>query len=163
MGLRNVHVQGSASDGRCGVELPLAAPPGNVCYLRTAAGWSRREAGIANYNGGRPDTTGQMTTPGWRITLCGEVGEVDADWVFQGSIPAFYDEHLGPLLFVPYADDLASRLAEIQHGQILETAAGTGVLTRALVSSLPESVSIVATDLNQPMLDHASTSCRPRA
>ena len=45
----------------------------------------------------------------------------------------------------------------MQHGRILETAAGTGMLTRALVSSLPESVSIVATDLNQPMLDHASS------
>jgi ubiquinone/menaquinone biosynthesis C-methylase UbiE len=90
-------------------------------------------------------------------TVAREVGEVDADRVFQGSIPALYDKHLGPLIFVPYADDLASRLADIQHGRILETAAGTGVLTRALVSALPESVSIVATDLNQPMLDHAST------
>ena len=81
---------------------------------------------------------------------------MEADRVFQGSIPALYDKHLGPLIFVPYADDLASRLADIQHGRILETAAGTGVLTRALVSALPESVSIVATDLNQPMLDHAS-------
>ncbi|MBV8140269.1 MAG: methyltransferase domain-containing protein, partial [Deltaproteobacteria bacterium] len=51
----------------------------------------------------------------------------------------------------------ASRLADMQHDRILETAAGTGVLTRALVSSLPDSVSIVATDLNQPMLDHASS------
>ena len=81
---------------------------------------------------------------------------MDADRVFRGSIPALYDEHLGPLTFVPYADDLASRLADRQHGRILETAAGTGMVTRALVSSLPESVSIVATDLNQPMLDHAS-------
>ena len=45
----------------------------------------------------------------------------------------------------------------MQRGRILETAAGTGMVTRALVSSLPESVSIVATDLNQPMLDHASS------
>jgi ubiquinone/menaquinone biosynthesis C-methylase UbiE len=90
-------------------------------------------------------------------TVVREVGEVEADRVFQGSIPALYDEHLGPLIFVPYAHDLASRLADIQHGRILETAAGTGVLTRALVSSLPETVSILATDLNQPMLDHAST------
>jgi ubiquinone/menaquinone biosynthesis C-methylase UbiE len=82
---------------------------------------------------------------------------MDADRVFQGSIPALYDKHLGPLIFVPYADDLASRLVNIQHGRILETAAGTGVLTRALVSALPEGVSIFATDLNQPMLDHASS------
>jgi methylase of polypeptide subunit release factors len=61
-----------------------------------------------------------------------------------------YDQHLGSLIFAPYADDLASRLADMRHGRILETAAGTGVVTRALVSSLPEGVSIEATDLNQP-------------
>lgn len=82
---------------------------------------------------------------------------MDADRTFRGSIPALYDRHLGPLIFAPYAHDLASRLADIQRGRILETAAGTGIVTRALISSLPESVSIVATDLNQPMLDHAST------
>src|SRR4051812_39356225 len=52
--------------------------------------------------------------------------------------------------------DLASRLADLRHGYILETAAGTGVVTRALVAALPDGVSIEATDLNQPMLDHAS-------
>jgi hypothetical protein len=88
-----------------------------------------------------------MTTSGWRIPLCGRVAEMDADRVFRGSVPALYDQHLGPLIFVPYADDLASRLADMQHGRILETAAGTGMVTRALVSSLPESVSMVATDL----------------
>lgn len=82
---------------------------------------------------------------------------MDTDRVFGGSIPALYDQYLGPMIFAPYANDLASRLADMQHGRILETAAGTGVVTRTLVSSLPESVSIVATDLNQPMLDHASS------
>ena len=81
---------------------------------------------------------------------------MDADRTFRGSIPALYDQYLGPMIFAPYADDLASRLADLQHGHILETAAGTGVVTRALVSTLPEGVSILATDLNQPMLDHAS-------
>jgi len=38
----------------------------------------------------------------------------------------------------------------------LETSAGTGIITRALLRSLPASVSLVATDLNQPMLDHAA-------
>lgn len=60
------------------------------------------------------------------------------------------------MLFAPYADDLAARLADIRFGRVLETAAGTGVVTHALVSALPEGVSIDATDLNQPMLDHAS-------
>src|SRR3954462_9954684 len=83
--------------------------------------------------------------------------DVEADLIFQGSIPALYDQHLGPMIFAPYADDLASRVADLRHGRILETAAGTGVVTRALVSALPESVSVEATDLNQPMLDHASS------
>jgi ubiquinone/menaquinone biosynthesis C-methylase UbiE len=86
-----------------------------------------------------------------------EVVDVEADRIFRGSIPALYDQHLGPMIFAPYADDLASRLVDMRHGRILETAAGTGVVTRALVSALPESVSIEATDLNQPMLDHASS------
>ena len=82
---------------------------------------------------------------------------MDTDRIFRGSIPALYDEHLGPLIFAPYADDLASRLAGLGHDRILETAAGTGLVTRALATSLPENVSIVATDLNQAMLDHASS------
>ena len=86
---------------------------------------------------------------------------MDTDRIFQGSIPALYDQHLGPMIFAPYADDLASRLADLRHGYILETAAGTGVVTRALVSALPEGVSIEATDLNQPMLDHASRQLPP--
>ena len=78
----------------------------------------------------------------------------EADKVFAGSIPALYDRHLGPLLFEPYARNLARRLAGFQ-GHILETAAGTGIVTRALAQALPGSA-ITATDLNQPMLDHAA-------
>ncbi len=74
-----------------------------------------------------------------------EMADMEADRIFQGSIPALYDQHLGSLIFAPYAEDLASRLADMPHGRILETAAGTGVVTRTLVSTLPESVSIVAT------------------
>jgi ubiquinone/menaquinone biosynthesis C-methylase UbiE len=78
------------------------------------------------------------------------------DAVFAGSIPALYDEVLGPLIFEPYAEDLAARLSSLHAGRILETAAGSGIVTRALLRSLPASVSVVATDLNQPMLDHAA-------
>jgi ubiquinone/menaquinone biosynthesis C-methylase UbiE len=78
------------------------------------------------------------------------------DAVFAGSIPAFYDRYLGPLLFEPYAADLVRRLADISSGRVLETAAGTGIVTRTLVRALPEAVAIVATDLNQPMLDFAA-------
>lgn len=79
-----------------------------------------------------------------------------SDKVFAGSIPKLYDEYLVPLIFEPYADDLAARLATRPAARILEIAAGTGVVTRRLASVLPESVSIVATDLNRPMLDVAA-------
>ncbi len=77
------------------------------------------------------------------------------DKVFAGSIPELYDTHLVPLIFEPYATDLAARLASRPLARVLEIAAGTGVVTRAMASALPEAVSIVATDLNQPMIDHA--------
>lgn len=60
-----------------------------------------------------------------------------------------------PLIFEPYAADLAGRLEGTPLSRVLEIAAGTGVVTRALAASLPEDVAIVATDLNQAMLDHA--------
>jgi ubiquinone/menaquinone biosynthesis C-methylase UbiE len=78
------------------------------------------------------------------------------DIIFAGSIPSLYDKYLGPILFEPYADDLAKRLPQLSAGRVLETAAGTGIVTRALLRSLPLGVSLVATDLNQPMLDHAA-------
>src|SRR5262249_23552324 len=80
----------------------------------------------------------------------------DFDKVFAGSIPKLYDEYLVPLIFEPYAADLVIRLRWRSLSHVLEIAAGTGVVTRALASELPESVSVVATDLNQAMLDHAS-------
>ena len=80
----------------------------------------------------------------------------DADKVFHGSIPALYDNFLVPLIFEAYAADLGNRLASTSVARVLEIAAGTGVVTRLLASVLPERVSIVATDLNRPMLDYAS-------
>ena len=79
------------------------------------------------------------------------------DAAFAGSIPQVYEQYLGPLLFQPYAEDMASRLHDIAQGKVLETAAGTGIVTRAMVKALPPSVEIVATDLNQAMLDLAAT------
>ena len=84
------------------------------------------------------------------------MGTPDTDKVFAGSIPQLYETYLVPLIFEPYAVDLANRLASRSLTRVLEIAAGTGVVTRTLASVLPESVSIVATDLNQPMLDLAS-------
>jgi ubiquinone/menaquinone biosynthesis C-methylase UbiE len=78
------------------------------------------------------------------------------DAVFSGSIPSLYDKYLGPLIFEPYAQDLGNRLSVLNAERVLEAAAGTGVVTRALERSLSPRGSIVATDLNQPMLDHAA-------
>ena len=77
------------------------------------------------------------------------------DKVFAGSIPQLYERYLVPLIFEPYAKDLAARLASRRRARVLEIAAGTGVLTRAMARVLPEKTAIVATDLNQPMIDHA--------
>ena len=69
---------------------------------------------------------------------------------------AAYDRYLGPPQFEPYARDLAGRLGAMTDGDLLETAAGTGVLTRVLARTLPEAVRIVATDLNPARLDYAA-------
>ena len=78
------------------------------------------------------------------------------DRLFAGSIPETYDRFLVPLIFEAYALDLAERIARANPSDVLETAAGTGVLTRAMASKLPAHVRVVATDLNQPMLDYAA-------
>ena len=78
------------------------------------------------------------------------------DKVFASSIPEIYDTHLVPLIFEQYAMDLAARLASRPLASVLEIATGTGVVTRAMASALPDAVSIIATDLNQPMIAHAS-------
>jgi len=75
---------------------------------------------------------------------------------FTGNIPNVYEAHFVPLLFEPYAGDLAERAARRAPKRVLEIAAGTGVVTRALAKALPNDTEIVATDLNQPMLDEAA-------
>lgn len=80
----------------------------------------------------------------------------ETDRVFAGSIPALYDRYLGPLLFEPYAEETARRISGLRANRLLETAAGTGAVTRALDRTLPASVQILATDLNQSMIDHGA-------
>jgi ubiquinone/menaquinone biosynthesis C-methylase UbiE len=80
---------------------------------------------------------------------------VSVDVRFSGSVPANYERYMVPLLFQPYADVLAERARAWQPGRILETAAGTGVVTAALSRALPDA-EIVATDLNQAMIDVAA-------
>jgi SAM-dependent methyltransferase len=86
-----------------------------------------------------------------------------SDAVFAGSIPELYDTYLVPMIFEPYAEDLAKRVTALQPSRVLETAAGTGVVTRAMAGALPASVELVVTDLNPPMLDRAKAKVTTRA
>ncbi|WP_426231232.1 class I SAM-dependent methyltransferase [Pararhizobium sp. DWP3-4] len=78
-----------------------------------------------------------------------------ADKVFAGGMPAIYQQLFVPMIFEPYAREMAARIATFAPRDVLEVAAGTGVLTRAMASGLGAETRIVATDLNQPMLDLA--------
>jgi ubiquinone/menaquinone biosynthesis C-methylase UbiE len=75
--------------------------------------------------------------------------------VFEHSTPVLYDRYMGPLLFAPYAEHVAGRVAPLHPGRILETAAGTGIVTRAVAEALPD-VEIVATDINPGVVDFAA-------
>jgi ubiquinone/menaquinone biosynthesis C-methylase UbiE len=80
------------------------------------------------------------------------------DKVFAGAIPEIYEKFLVPLIFASYAEDMARRVALRGGKEILEIAAGTGVVTRALAGALPPDSRITATDLNAPMLEQAQKS-----
>ena len=79
----------------------------------------------------------------------------ETDKVFAGTIPDVYDDYLVPLIFETYAVDLARRVASLEPKSVLETAAGSGVVTRELAPLLTEDARYSVTDLNQPMLDRA--------
>jgi SAM-dependent methyltransferase len=87
----------------------------------------------------------------------------DTNARFVGSIPEEYDRCLGPMLFEPYAADLVSRLPRLTRGRVLEVACGTGIVTRRLRAALPADVTVVATDLNEPMLAYARAARRLEA
>ena len=82
---------------------------------------------------------------------------LEVDKNFAGSIPENYDRYMVPLIFQPYADDLVRRVMALSPNAVLETAAGSGVVTRALAAKLPQSSTYVVTDLNQAMLDYAAS------
>jgi ubiquinone/menaquinone biosynthesis C-methylase UbiE len=86
---------------------------------------------------------------------------LESDKVFAGSVPENYDRYMVPLIFAPYAADLAQRAASLSPGAVLEIAAGTGVVTRALAPKLAAGANYIVTDLNQPMLDYAASRQAP--
>lgn len=82
---------------------------------------------------------------------------LETDKVFAGSIPENYDRYMVPLIFAPFAADLARRAASLAPEAVLEIAAGTGAVTRALAPELSPGARYIVTDLNQPMLDYAAS------
>ncbi len=81
---------------------------------------------------------------------------LETDKVFAGSVPENYDRYMVPLIFEPFAVDIAKRAVSFSPSAVLETAAGTGVVTRLLAPKLFPA-RYVATDLNQPMLDYGAS------
>ena len=81
---------------------------------------------------------------------------------FIGSIPENYDSGLGPIIFADYAEHTARLVASSAPSRVLETCAGTGIVTRRLRDLLPPPTRLIATDLNPPMLDVARKKFRPR-
>ena len=90
-----------------------------------------------------------------------EDGSVSSDVTWLESMPEVYDRELGPALFHPFAEHLASLTREMAPGRVLELAAGTGIATSALARALPDS-HITATDLNPAMVSWAAQR-EPRA
>ena len=83
------------------------------------------------------------------------------DKLFAGSIPENYDRYMVPLIFASYARDMSRKAAALSPKAVLEMAAGSGVVTRALAPGLSPDARYVVTDLNQPMLDYAATRQKP--
>jgi SAM-dependent methyltransferase len=79
---------------------------------------------------------------------------------FTGTIPEHYDRGLGPVIFTDFAADIARRVSDRSPMRVLETAAGTGIVTRHLRDHLPPSSHLTATDLNEAMLDVARSKFR---
>ena len=79
----------------------------------------------------------------------------ERDTQFIGPVPEIYDRFMVPLIFQPYAEDMAARVAALHPGAVLETAAGSGAVTRVLAPLLAGTTRYVASDLNPPMLERA--------
>jgi ubiquinone/menaquinone biosynthesis C-methylase UbiE len=74
------------------------------------------------------------------------------DGAFVGAIPERFHRDLGPVLFEPYARLTAERIRARAPRRVLETACGTGIVTRRLREVLHNDALLVASDLHEPML-----------
>lgn len=82
-----------------------------------------------------------------------------AGYVDEVVIP--YDRDLGPVLFDHYGFDTARRIAEQSPRDVLEIAAGTGIVTRHLRNLLTKDARLIAIDISDSMMDLARTKFLP--
>jgi SAM-dependent methyltransferase len=80
---------------------------------------------------------------------------------YIGDVAIAYDRDLGPVLFQPYAIDIARRVTERSARHVLEIAAGTGVVTRQLRDALPGDALLTAIDVSDSMMDVARAKFLP--
>lgn len=84
------------------------------------------------------------------------------DKAFSSTVATLYESHMVPMLFMPYAAEMAARVAAHSPRDVLEIAAGTGAVTAELLAQLPADATLTATDLNQAMLDVAAAKLTDR-
>lgn len=84
-----------------------------------------------------------------------------SDASFVGNIPENYDHGLGPVFFADFAAEMARRAAAHAPGRVLETSAGTGIVSRRLRNLLLPETLLTVTDLNPPMLEVARGKFAP--
>jgi SAM-dependent methyltransferase len=77
-------------------------------------------------------------------------------WTFADSVPRSYQRYLVPVLFQPFAAAMAERVLAETQGHVLETACGTGVVSRRLRAMLPSARSLTSTDVSAAMLEAAN-------
>lgn len=80
---------------------------------------------------------------------------------FIGSVPEKYDRYMGPIFFKPYAEDIVRRLPLSEGMRVLEIACGTGIVTQQIHASLPKGANLIATDLNEAMIERARSKFNP--
>jgi SAM-dependent methyltransferase len=81
---------------------------------------------------------------------------------FNKSIPQNYEDYLTPFIFDPYAEDLVERIGSKTGAtslkNVLELACGTGAVTKQLLTRLPSTTQLIATDLQPDMISTAKIS-----
>jgi SAM-dependent methyltransferase len=80
---------------------------------------------------------------------------------YEGDVVTPYDQDLGPVLFEHYGADTARRVAERSVRDVLEIAAGTGIVTRHLRNELAKDVRLTAIDISDSMMEAARKKFLP--